>query len=282
MYNKIKGLAMNYCNLQSLIDALEYGTNLHIGVIFLGNYGNEKLKIDYKNTIHSCKICSEFKKTSSGLKKCFKCRNLAIKKAINEKKSFGGICINGIYEYTHCVIEKNNVICIILIGNIIPDISQSQRLINKVGNNKELLGTMEKDFDIKRCETLGILIESYIKLLLNENKSDKNLSTYNPLIENIKTFVDANIESDITITKVAEFFHYNEKYLGRLFKKEVGLTYNEYIITKRLEQAKILLKTTDNTIINVATLSGFNNVTYFNRVFRKYFDMTPSNYRKIK
>ena len=271
---------MNHCNLQSLIDALEYGTNLHIGVIFFGNYGNEKLKVSYDNTIHPCKVCSEFKKTSKGLKKCFKCRNLAIQKAIKEKKSFGGICINGVYEYTHTIVENEDVICIIFIGNIIPDDDNSQKLIYKLGNNKELLGTMEKDFDYKKCKTFGLLIESYIRLLLKDTEIIKNKSSYNALIENIKTFIDTNIENDIPIIKIADIFHYNEKYLGRLFKSETGITYNEYINTQRLNKAKFLLETKSDSIINISILSGFNNVTYFNRLFKRPFKITPSEYRK--
>ena len=271
---------MNHCNLQNLIDALEYGTNLHIGIIFLGNYGNEKLKVSYNNTIHPCKVCSLFKKTSNGLQKCFRCRNLAIKKAINEKKSFDGMCINGIYEYTHTVLENDDVICIIFIGNIIPDDNNSQKLIKKLGDNKELLLTMEKDFNLTKCKMLAFLIESYVKMLLNDTESTENRSTYNALIENIKTFIDSNIENDISITKIAEIFHYNEKYLGRLFKKETGMTYNEYINKQRFTKAKFLLKKTNDTIINIAMLCGFNNVTYFNRLFKKNFKMTPSEYRK--
>ncbi len=271
---------MEHCNLQSLINALEYGTNLHIGVLFFGNYGNPKLKVSYENTIHPSKVCTQFKDSLYGYKKCFKCRNLAIKKALKEKKSFGGVCINGVYEYTHTVLENDNIICIIFIGNIIPDEKNNQKLTKKIGDKKHLLLSMEKEFDYKKCETFGIIIESYIKLLLNDQEHTQLYTSYNALIENIKTFIRANIENDIPISKLAQIFHYNEKYLGRLFKKETNMTYNEYILSKRIAKAEFLLRKTNDTIINIATVSGFNNVTYFNRVFKKHFNITPTEYRK--
>ena len=66
-----------------------------------------------------------------------------------------------------------------------------------------------------------------------------------------------------------------------MFKKEIGITYSEYIISKRIAKAQFLLKNTTDTVINIAAISGFNNVTYFNRVFKKHLRLTPTEYRKL-
>ena len=62
---------MNYSTLNDLIDAIRYGTKLHVGVCFLGNYGNENLMLPFEKQIHSSPICDEMKSRVNGYKRCF-------------------------------------------------------------------------------------------------------------------------------------------------------------------------------------------------------------------
>ena len=71
-------------------------------------------------------------------------------------------------------------------------------------------------------------------------------------------------------------------YLGRLFKKETGMCIGDYINLRRLEIAKELLASTDDKIISISSSVGFNNVTYFNRLFKKQTGLTPLQYRSKK
>jgi len=258
-------------NLYSMIKYLQRGTNLHIGVLFFGNYGNKMCELPHEHTIHSGSLCEFFKtRSNQGYRRCFKCRNLAIKKALETKKSFGGLCINGIYEYTHPVMINNDVACIIFIGNI----------LNEEKGHTLPPDTLEKDFSIDDCTKVGNILESYILMLL-EKYTDKNADV-NPLIENVKNYIISNLEFDIDIAHISEFFHYNKLYLGRLFKKETNMTVNDYVNHKRLEKAKTLLINTADTVIDISNKIGFNNVTYFNRLFKKNFKVTPTQYRKEK
>lgn len=110
---------MVYKTLAEMITFLEYGTKLHIGVLFFGNHGNEMCTLPHSRIIHISPLCDMFKNQSKkGYDRCFACRNLALKKAIATKQSFGDICINGIYEYTRPVIVDDEVVCIIYIGNV--------------------------------------------------------------------------------------------------------------------------------------------------------------------
>ena len=269
---------MEYNSLCDLITYLEYGTKLHIGVLFFGNYGNEKCILPQKQTIHASKICDEFKSYSGGLERCFRCRNAAIRKACRTKEAFGGLCINGVYEYTRPVVIGNDVVCIIFIGNILEETKGYGMLKENITDKDYLLDTLEKKFTFEQCETIGSLLETYIRTLL-KSISLTHLNNFNPLIENIKNYIEANLEYNIKISQIAKTFQYNEQYLGRLFKKEVQMSFSNYISKRRIERAKLLLKETDDSIINIALEVGFNNVTYFNRIFKKYLKMTPSEFR---
>ena len=138
-------LNMVYKSLKEMINFIEYGTKLHIGVLFYGNHGNEMCNLNYDRSIHSSPICNEFKARRNGFKRCFACRNLALKKAISTKKGFGGMCVNGIYEYTRPVIIDGEVVCIIFIGNIFCEKSE-KKLLRKIGDDKDLINSLEKYF----------------------------------------------------------------------------------------------------------------------------------------
>ncbi len=267
---------MEYRNLYDFITSLQYGTNLHISILFLDNYGNKKCLLPKSHTIHSSKICSEFKTLGkNGFKRCYACRNLAINKALTEKKPFGGICINGIYEYLHPVVIDDTVACIIFVGNILDTEKGYKKIKQKIGKNIFFIDSMEKNFTFDKCNILGDIIESYIRILFEKYSSDDNDS----LINNLKNYINANIEFDFDIEKTADFFHYNKQYLGRLFKAKTNLSIREYINKKRIENATRLLLGTEYSIIDISYRVGFNNVTYFNRLFKKTHSITPLEYR---
>lgn len=269
---------MEFSNLYELIQCLQHGTNLHIGVLFFNNYGNKKCQLPYRHTIHSREVCDELKgKGKKEYKRCFACRNLAIKKALKTQKPFGGVCINGIYEYTHPVVIQGDVACIIYIGNILVDGRGREKLEKNLGERAKLINTLEKDFTYQTCAVVGNLIESYIRFLLE--KYGYQSKEENPLIENIKNYLQAYLEYDISVSHITSVFHYNQQYLGRLFKKETGLSIREYILQQRIDRAQLLLENSGDTVSEIASRVGFNSVNYFNRHFKNKYGMSPTQYR---
>ncbi|MBE6608745.1 MAG: helix-turn-helix domain-containing protein [Ruminococcaceae bacterium] len=271
---------MNYSTLNDLIDALEYGNKLHIGVCFLGNYGNEKLILPFEKQIHSSPVCDEMKSRTNGYRRCFYCRNAAIKRSISTQKSFDGLCINGVYEYTRPVIIDGETACVIFVGNIMPEDKLANKLMSRLENCEHLISSLEHSFNRENCEKVANIVESYIRMLLeikSENDSNEN---FDPLIENMKNYIEVNIEYNIDIKHLANIFHYNEKYLGRLFKRKTGYTFSEYINHRRIERGRELLVKNSESVINISSKIGFNNVTYFNRLFKRAYGLTPSEYRQ--
>jgi two-component system response regulator YesN len=74
----------------------------------------------------------------------------------------------------------------------------------------------------------------------------------------------------------------NKTYFCLFFKKHYGMSFTDYINRKRLEAASAMLLKPDTSIAEVALACGYPTVTYFNRIFRKFKGMTPSEYRKSK
>ena len=266
---------MEYVDLFNLIKYLEHGTKLHIGVNFFGGTLNKKCILPHNREIHSKIICEQIKKDPTDYEKCFKCRNYAFKKALRYKKPFGALCINGVYEYTRPVIVDNTVPAIIFIGNILTEEGRA-KLLQRFSPEEIPEDTMETNFDYEMCDKLGQIIEGHIITLLEKYTND-NMDG-NPVIENIKAFILENLEYDLTVSDIASLFHYNDVYLGRLFKEVTAQTVKEYINSERIKFAKKLLKSETN-ITEIAKETGFNSVPYFTRVFKKITGMSPTEYR---
>ena len=88
-------------------------------------------------------------------------------------------------------------------------------------------------------------------------------------------YIDLHLESPIAISTLAEICCFSESHFMRFFKTHVGMTCTEYINALRLERAWQLLQSGRYSVIDVAFSSGFHNLSYFYRVFKKKYHMTP-------
>jgi YesN/AraC family two-component response regulator len=93
-------------------------------------------------------------------------------------------------------------------------------------------------------------------------------------------YIDAHYGENMSLDSVAEAVSLSSYYFSRLFKKEVGVNFSQYVFHKRLEMAKRTLEETDDPIADVAASVGFHEGHYFGKKFKKFTGSTPSEYRK--
>ena len=98
-------------------------------------------------------------------------------------------------------------------------------------------------------------------------------------IHAIIDYIDANYTSGITLEDIAKNVYMNTAYLCVFFKKYMGISVMQYIRKKRIGAAADLLKNTDRTVTEIAGLCGFNDASYFTRVFREPTGAKPSEAR---
>jgi iron complex transport system substrate-binding protein len=96
-----------------------------------------------------------------------------------------------------------------------------------------------------------------------------------------KIYLDKHYMRPIMFQEIADMFGISGGQLTRLFKKKEGMSLQEYLIQRRIEAACHDLKHTEATIKEIATGSGFADEKNLFRMFKKYYKMTPSDYRKI-
>lgn len=126
------------------------------------------------------------------------------------------------------------------------------------------------------------LLNNLITQLVTLEKIDlnKNLSGSLEKINKIKQYIDTNFQHNLTLDKIAKNFYISKYYMSREFKKHYGLTINNYIVNKRITLAKELLRFTNKSINEIAYSCGINESSYFNKVFKKNENMSPTEYRK--
>lgn len=99
-------------------------------------------------------------------------------------------------------------------------------------------------------------------------------------IEKAIQYINDNLSRKFTLEELASISCFSRTYFSALFKELNGLSPWEYINIKRVEKAKNLLLSTDMTILFIANECGFNNISNFNRIFRKITGKNPSDYRR--
>ena len=100
------------------------------------------------------------------------------------------------------------------------------------------------------------------------------------ILDDILYYIDHNYQTNIKLESIAPLFGYNSAYLGKIFTKSTGESFNSYIDRKRIDQSKELLKENNLKVYDVAEQVGYKNVDYFHKKFKKYVGISPAEYRK--
>jgi AraC-like DNA-binding protein len=113
--------------------------------------------------------------------------------------------------------------------------------------------------------------------LVKEQKGKKHTSSYTL---QIRDYVMKHYRDKIYLSELAVRLGISESYLSRLFKRETGMNLTDYVAEVRVERAANLLKFSDESIPRIAEYVGFPSQSYFGRLFKKSFQMTPREYRE--
>lgn len=101
------------------------------------------------------------------------------------------------------------------------------------------------------------------------------------IINQIKEYVEDNLDKNIQLSDVSNKFYYSYSYLSRLFKEEVKVNFSQYVIDRRIEKAKYYLLSTNKNIGEIALEVGYSNPNSFRRVFKQKENLSCTAFRKM-
>lgn len=97
--------------------------------------------------------------------------------------------------------------------------------------------------------------------------------------ETIHDYIQKNLRQPMTLGSVCDYLGISQTYLSRLFRKYANLTFNEYITLKRMDEArKLILQSRNKPIQDIALAVGYDNPSYFSKVFKKTIGIAPSDF----
>lgn len=131
---------------------------------------------------------------------------------------------------------------------------------------------------------LGYSLLSTFEHVFGCGNKDRQASNYKSssttVVHRAKLYIRDNLSERLQLKDVADHLHLSTRHLSRLFKNELGQSFNHYVRKEKIRQAAILLMETDYPIQKVAELTGFDTVHYFTTVFKKEIGVTPGKFLK--
>ena len=124
---------------------------------------------------------------------------------------------------------------------------------------------------------LVLLIRNYN--YVSQKPTARSQSEKLVLMETALNYIDQNITNSITLDELAQKAGMSRTYFSTVFKNLNGMTPWEYIGLKRIERAKQLLRTTEKSVLEISLDCGFNNVSQFNRQFKRITGLKPMEYK---
>lgn len=128
-------------------------------------------------------------------------------------------------------------------------------------------------------EGVRLISECYVNALEELIKQRKYKNKLH--LGEVKSYLDHHYAEPIGLEQLAKLFFVSKEYLSKAFKQEYGLTVTDYVVESRMEKAMEWLKSDEEVAIKrVAEMIGYEDVSYFHRVFKKHFGISPGEARK--
>lgn len=151
-------------------------------------------------------------------------------------------------------------------------------------------GAMDYGFDDRRNYLTDIMkLQDYeeirrwfldkmtIVCLSIQNKQENQSET---VVEKAMNYIQANFGGDISLDDVSKEVNVSPYYFSKLFKKETGENFIEYLTKLRIDRAKEMMKNPELSIKEISMACGYVDPNYFSRIFKKQTDVTPREYRE--
>lgn len=217
------------------------------------------------------------------LSKCIACDREASRRALDMNDTYIYKCRYGMIEAVSPLYNFGILTGFLMMGQVIGNDSDAEALVHSLIKDTVESKTLEQGLKtIRRVDPE--MVESFVRIMT--------------ICAQYLTLSNAITGEKVTVAGMAKQFildHYTEKFgireicdevgcskstLISAFKREFGVTVNEYLTEHRLKEAKVMLRSGSRCIAQVATATGFSDQSYFSKVFSRRYGISPSEYAK--
>ena len=200
---------------------------------------------------------------------------------------FNFLCPVRLFDSTFMGLLPDNPISNFFMDYFYQTKAREDFLIVNVGANYNLFSLLEKlilEFHEKQPGYETILrtglaqVFVYMARLYGEKLGDLPVQRSSRVVRSLILYITRNA-STVTLTDAARALNYNEKYISRLMKQELGVSFMQFVQQLRLQNATELLTKTNLSIEEIVRRVGYTNQSHFYSLFQKRYGMTPAAYR---
>lgn len=172
---------------------------------------------------------------------------------------------------------EHHILLLQLVSRILQIVQDQGIPIKKVLQNE---GAVERLLHLQTREAIQHWFESRLFAPMFQVLSEKSDTQYVKIADKLVRMIQEQYDQEMTLESCAEALNYHPVYLSRIFKKEIGETFSDYLSDYRMKMAKVMLETTDMKISEIGERLQYKNISAFIRSFRKIYDVTPGQYRE--
>ena len=121
-------------------------------------------------------------------------------------------------------------------------------------------------------------LEAIIELTVIENRETAT-ETMKDIVKQAADYIDEYYYEDISLTGLANQYNVEPSYFSKLFRQQIGETLMVYLTKVRIEKAKTYMKDPTINLTEISFMVGYDDYSYFSRIFRKIIGMSPRDYR---
>lgn len=146
----------------------------------------------------------------------------------------------------------------------------------------KILSSLDQDNDDLFKQAIGLRTADDLFAMLRElGQSPEDASNSDSLINRVTAYLSQNYpDPSLSLNKAAQSVYVSPSYLSRIFKQKLNLSFTDYLVKLRMEEAKKLCKQKELKTAQIAAKVGYRDASYFTLCFKKYFGITPGCYRK--
>lgn len=211
------------------------------------------------------------------------------------REMFSRICYAGVEALVMPIFYQNKLLGYISVNGYRTDDEQALPRIDYMSKECSFSKKQLKDYYYKylnpnppTIERLQIsiriaarMLELIYKEMIDNNLLNEHVVNRENICKKIQNYIEINYMYEIDNNVLCKFFHCSHSYITHTFKKDCGMNVKSYLNLIRVEKAKEQLENSKIPIGNVASNVGFTNSTYFAKVFKQKYGMSPKEYRKI-
>lgn len=240
---------------------------------------------------HNNPFCILAKSGSCGDQRCVEKKRKLSAMLTTKRDAFYGRCYMGLGEIVFPFYHKEKLLGYICAGEFSSDPAETREYIKaralEYGLDHEgLLRHFDNIFiDPADIDMEGLIREVKALCFLLRNQYQESMTTRahyggtDSIVQGTIHTINREYYRRIPLQELADAAYCTPGYLCRLFKKRTGMGLTDYIKQVRIKRACYYLHATDLSLTQIAQECGFNQASYFTKVFKKYMNMTPSEYR---